>query len=336
MKRKIKNNNKKIFFVVILIILILAEIKLRVNESEEKNIPFFYNKEISIYPELYTQLENYDSNKTNILLLGGSVIKFINVLDTFRRNNKNDDFQFYNLGISGHTSIDSLNKLKYLTEKNYYFDYILFYHGINDVKLNNFPDESFKENYQHYGYFKYINTVFNENILNNFLDSVIIQRMVYKYYTINNFKAEFVIRSEWLQYGANIKSKQTFNNALIEIIKISQEQNSTTIIPLFVYNIPENYSRELLFKKKLGYESNIYEEFPIDIYGTRENIIQGIDTHNNLIINLSKHYDINMINLSSISNNPSYFTDGIHFSEKGKELFVKIITDKIRELEKNN
>lgn len=321
--------NKKLLFSIVLIILILLiiELKIRVNESDEKNIPLFYNKEISVYPEIYNLLKDYDSDDKNVLLVGASVMQYIHNSNIFENVSI---FKIYNLAQSGHTSSDSLNKLKYLAKKGYSFDYIVFYHGINDVKLNNFPDELFKDNYQQHYYFKFTNKIFNyDNKFNFIFNSALIKKLMFNYYKLFYYEIEFIIPPEWNKFGGNIKSKQAFNNFLNQFITIARTQNSKIIIPLFAYNIPDNYSKELFLDRKIGYSLNLNEDIPLDIYGTPKNIIKGINIHNELAINLSNDFVV-IINTTNISHNISNFIDGIHLSEIGKGLLVNEITKQFK------
>ena len=323
-----KKNKKLLFSIVLIIFLLLViELKIRVNESEDKNIPLFYNKEISVYPEIYNLLNDYDSDDKNVLILGASVMQYIRDSNTF--DNKGT-FKIYNLAQSGHTSSDSLNKLAYLTKKGFSFDYIVFYHGVNDAKLNNFPDDLFKDDYQQYSYFKFTNKIFNYGGMFNFiLNSALIKNLMFSYYKLFYYEVEFIITPEWAKFGSNIKSKQAFNNFLTQFIAIARTQNSKIIIPLFAYNIPDNYSKQLFLDRKLGYSLNLNEDIPLDIYGTPKNVIKGINLHNELAINSSNDFVV-IINTTNISKDVSNFIDGIHLSESGKELLVDEITTQFK------
>jgi hypothetical protein len=91
-----------------------------------------------IYPPLYEQLYDYTGDTTNILLLGGPVLYFAGRQAALREA-FGEDARVYNFAQTAHSSLDSLTKYRYALDRGYRFDYVIFYHGINEVRANNVP-----------------------------------------------------------------------------------------------------------------------------------------------------------------------------------------------------
>ena len=130
--------------------LIVLEFLSRLLFAHANELPINYSAEEMIYPALYQIKQNYTDEGVNILLLGGSVLyKNANILQELGYSHS---FNFYNAAFIAHTTRDSLHKYQYLDREKLKFDYVIFYHGINDVRLNNIPKQFYKENYSHYHY----------------------------------------------------------------------------------------------------------------------------------------------------------------------------------------
>ena len=225
---KIKREDLKkgliILLITILICLFVLEITSRLMVSNELDIPLFFNTKEAIYPKLHTEFENYTENSTNILFLGGSVLDYSSgQIEEMVENNSSKSYKIYDVSRKAHTTLDSYYKYRYLVSKGYDFDYIVFYHGINEVRANNIPEEFFEKNYEHYSFYRLVNQVFRPD--NLFLDVFLDTSLGYRYYELyasKNFKdvtiPQHSPRKKWMNYGENIKTKRTFRKNLLRII----------------------------------------------------------------------------------------------------------------------
>lgn len=324
---------KKIFISVVCIILVLALLEsfYRLATSQKNKLPFFYSNKEMIYPALANAMVHYSPKNTNVLLLGGSVLDWN--YPTLKEINKNSSIEFYNMATPAHTSLDSLYKYRYLISKGYHFDYVIFYDTINEVRANNVPPELYYNDYRHYSFYRIANAVFKDD---NFLSPIIRKSALclrlYQVYTEIRFKDETVPKDgpkeEWIKYGGDIKTKETFRNNLQEIINISKKENSTLIAPKFAFNLPGNYTFERFINNSLGYSNNS-GCCAVKIWGSPYNVVKGIKAHNEIIESLES--ELIFINTDNISNDISNFFDICHFSEKGNKEFANLIIKSIND-----
>ncbi len=308
----------------VLLALITLELFSRFFFASEHNLPFHYNREEMVYPALYTIEKNFTADGTNVLLLGGSVLH--NAFDTLREEGAKADaaITFHNAAYIAHTSLDSLYKCDYLSKNGYTFDYIIFYHGINDVRLNNIPPEYFKKDYSHYFHYKLHSHIFDENW--TVYDLVAVStlgynayQLFYKVYSLTTFKKKSFIpydipASNLVKYGKTIKTEATFKRNLSGIIERSKASNAVLIVPLFATQ--KDFARTELTR----------------IWGEPENVLKAVSTHNGAIRRLQPNFVL--IETEVIGADKNYFEDICHFTPQGRLKFSKLILQKIHPVRK--
>ena len=94
----------------------------------------------------------------------------------------------------------------------YFFDYVLIYHAINDLWMNNVALENFKADYSHYDPWNKRNAVLNHSL---------IARYIYNRFLWNAPK--------YLENGSQFSSYQTFEQNIRELILIKRRQWSSYI-----------------------------------------------------------------------------------------------------------
>ncbi len=234
--------------------------------------------------------------------------------------------------------MDSLLKYSFLVKNGYDFDYIIFYHGINETRTNNIPSQFFKVDYTHYSFYKIANLLFkNESGL--LYELINHSSLAYRaFYTYNLFQHKFsssVIathtpREEWLQEGAEIKSVKSFENNLRKIIDSVEKEKSTLIVPSFAFNIPDNYSEEKFAQRELGYGET--GGYGVKVWGLPQNVTKGVLAHNKLIQELKGNYIF--IDTQEIAHDIKNFYDPCHFTQKGEVEFTKLLIDTLTHLDK--
>jgi hypothetical protein len=300
-----------------LLCLIVLEMFSRFLFANANNLPFNYKRAEMVYPALYTIKKNFVAGDTNVLLLGGSVL--YNSFDTLSRGGADCELTFHNAAYIAHTSLDSLYKYKYLSENGYKFDYIVFYHGINDLRLNNIPPEYFKNDYSHYYYYKLHGHLFGGkwSVYDLFTASTLAYnayQLFFKVYSLTTFRTNSFIPydipvSTLTKYGIDIKSEATFSDNLSGIIELSKSDNSTLVVPLFAT------------------EKDFADTELTRIWGEPENVIKGIARHNNVISRLQQ--DFVLIETKGISADKSNFEDICHYTQQGRFKFGALIVHTI-------
>jgi len=331
---------RKIIFSILYfcLLLVLIEIISRTEWSFRKEVPFLSTNVNFYYPEL-NKIEGVEINKKDdsfdVLLLGGSVFhenwgNISRLLLEKMTYEKKQAVRIHNMASPGHTSLDSYYKYRHLADKK--FDLILIYHAINDLRLNNCPSSMYKADYSHYSWYKVVNLFERHrnlpDIATLFSFYYRITRLIEKCGYPPRYIPKKQPTEEWTRHGNKIKSAESFRINLEKILRLAEKKKERVILMTFCFYVSEKYSLEKFKKKQLDYSLH---DSAIEIWGIPDNIINGIKIHNNVIRDIAGRSDFVMfIDQNSIfPKTGKYFNDICHFTQKGCELFVDNIMDKI-------
>lgn len=239
--------------------------------------------------------------------------------------------QVFTTGFEAHTTLDSYYKYKYLYD-GYDFDLVIFYHGINDLRANNCPPEMFKDDYSHFSYYSVINPVMDfmeVPILNrSFLAlKIVLAVQEQKREKIENenptaFLPTHDPADEWIHYGDEIRSAETFRRNLEEIIGLAKERGHRALLMTFAHRIPDNYSREAFMNGELGYIESEEIAVPVELYGSEENVKKGLKIHNDIIRETARKHGTYFIDQAEfLGKDNKAFIDVCHFTERGINRF---------------
>ena len=329
------------FFLYTCFLLLLVEVVSRAEWSIRREVPFFSPNTYFYYPELRDaerKSTNKEDNFFDILLLGGSVLhkKRSNIYQillektTFATKRK---IRVHNLSEPGHTSLDSYYKYRHLSNKK--FDLVLFYHGINDLRLNNCPTPIYQNDYSHYSWYKVI------NLFERHRNTRHIASLYSLYYRLIRVRERlsspplYIPRKtpteEWTKYGSNIKSADAFSLNLKKILEIAYQKQEPVLLMTFCSYVPKDYSLERFENRELDYCLN---ECPIEIWGTPKNIVTGLTVHNKIIKSFAENSaGVVFVDQEALMpKNGLYFNDICHLTHKGCERFVDNIMEIILEL----
>jgi hypothetical protein len=303
-----------------------AELAGRWLHAQETGLPFFHAAEERFYPSLY--LGTRDQAKgTRILLLGGSVLQRI---PTSVWRPVENDWRLHNVSFKAHTTLDSLYKLESLLRAGQRYDFVVLYHGINEVRTNNVPPELFAADYSHYAFYRMAHALFRDRAsLGSLLarHSDIGYRLALAYHTRSG--QEDLLPPDnppkaWKPYGADIKSKESFRRNLIRISERVRESGARLIVPRFAYAAATNYSIAAWRQRSLGFSCATRGD-PTHIWGIPEHVPLGIDAHNQVIDEERDRFVL--VDTHAMQGNVDDFCDICHFSERGMREFVKLVLD---------
>ncbi len=329
---------KKILILVFLNIAIFIlglEIASRAFWEIKYDVPFLNSSEIiyGFYPEVYNAKQEYKNNPNSIkiLLLGASVLnpkhgsieiqlenKLSILLDTL--------VTVINVSRSAHTSMDS--KIKYSLLKDEHFDYVLFYHSINDLRNNNIIHSKYLNDYSHNFWYKSIYTAFahkEKSILTFPLTIHLLYLKFLRKFGIDEFIPRNALVKEWIVYGDSIKTIVAFNDNINSIINNANSKKEKLIIGRYAYYIPLNYSNELFLNRNLDYDKHKYS---IQILGNKENIIKGLKKHDSILL-LKKDNTLFFDAHGLLPDTGLYFDDPCHLTEKACSLFADSLANMI-------
>ena len=302
------------------------------------NTPFFRTDRIwtHFYPSL-TSIEDYkyDSDKTNLLVLAGSVLTpdsvTVNIggqqisanFCDLQIHLDSDRYNVLNLARTGHNSRDSYYKFKYLEGKEE-FDHIFLYHGINDVRANNISKDRFDERYRHIEFYDDLAVVESHGELKVWATPFLFNWLIH---SITKKNKHYIPKELFhgllagdpeddVKEGKDIKTNSSFSSHLEYIIQ--QSEANRVLLGDYAWYLPDNYTHEAFKRQELDYAQQI---FPTELYGMPENVVKGLKAHAEVIDALQKEYDVISVDLEGVLEKSAIFFDDIcHITIVGCEV----------------
>jgi hypothetical protein len=328
---------RKVFYIVVVMFLYLfLETSLRLVLCITAGTSFFRPSDViyKYYPELipiqHASISNTDST-LDVLILSCSVLHK-DWADIVSEMNScvqlpagYNKIKIYNASGIGHGSRDNLIKYTLLAGKK--FDAIIYYDAINDARLNNCPADVFKSDYSHYQWYDEINHIISHKemdytVLPFFYDWVRIRlRAIFRPQAY--IPKHFVLRPDWLAFGKNFMSVESYETNLKKIIELSQQRKARFLYLSFAYYLPANYSLEAFQNKSLDYTFCDHSR-ETEIWGLPQNVGRFIDTINTESkIWTSPYNNVRWVDLySAFPKEGIYFADICHFSPRGIHQFA--------------
>ena len=235
--------------------------------------------------------------------------------------------KIYNASGIGHGSRDNFIKYSLLADKR--FDVIVYYDAINDARLNNCPPNVFRADYGHYLWYDEINHIIthpemNYTVIPFFYNWVKIRaKALFKpaYY----IPVHYSIKPQWLEYGNDYKSLDSYHNNLESVIDQAGRQHARFLYLTFTSYLPADYSIKSFREKKLDYRFCDHSR-ETEIWGKPANVEGFI----NVVNSSSKAWlagrpQVRWFDLDSgFPKNGVYFADVCHFSPKCIQQFAAI------------
>ncbi|MEA3488875.1 MAG: hypothetical protein U9R44_00830 [Candidatus Omnitrophota bacterium] len=330
-KMKFYRAVKVVLYLIFLIALL--EIWARGYYAAGRGMSFFASPADQVYmwyPGLRALKDyKYDENDFNLLLLGGSVLTedWGQIPEFLRKKIKKDlgrEANIVNLAAAAHSSLDSYYKYGYLGGKR--FDMVAFYQGINEVRANNVPPEVWRNDYSHYSWYDEVNFYFRHPwlrrtglVLPYFIKHLLVQ-LEREVTNPGRFAPDHSPKKEWLGYGSDIKTGESFRGNLLKIISAARVKTEPLMVMTFAYYSPEKEEFD---------EDSPYVRFT-EIWGDTGNVIKGIKVHNEVIRELAGDDDFIFLDQERLlGHDRRYFTDICHFSDEGSEVFAENMVGKI-------
>lgn len=309
--------------------LLLLEGASRLLFAQQYGFPLGHKIEEIVYLPLCEQFQQrpYSEDDVNVLLLGGSVLWRVGLTheleDTF-----DAPVRVVNMAQNAHSSLDSVNKLEWLVDQGRRFDYIIFYHAINETRANNAPPDVFREDYDHYSFYRLTNTVFQGKrpALGVVLRSSLGFRCYRLWATLREtafFGRRYVHmafpREDWLKYGAEVRSAASFRRNLERIADLADAYGSVLVVPYYAYN------PQLDAWAEAG-GSHMTE------WGLAEYVRKGIRAHNEEARRLSARF-VYVEDSEALMADKANFIDPCHFTEEAEQVFIGFVKRALRRAE---
>jgi lysophospholipase L1-like esterase len=262
-----------------------------------------------------------DDGYYDVLLLGGSVLEQTAPrLEQQLRGELGSRLRLYNLARAAHTSRDSFLKYQHLGSRH--FDLVIFYHGINDARMNRCPDDAFREDYTHVSFYR------------GFQERLAAGRMQLTDFVHNDFaEAKPKETDDQLskRYSARIKTAVAFRHNLEPIVQTAEDRHCPIVLMTFAYHIPPNYTDEAFRARRLDYGASALAA-EVSLWGTPEGVKRAIDAHNQVIRDVASRHK-NVIFVDQKATMPAdgrHFIDPCHLTNEGTALFVRHVMEALR------
>lgn len=307
-----------------------------------RGVPFLHMSAIwyTFYPEMKTSgvesavVRNNDA-VFDVLLLGGSALhedygSIGRRLGEGLQTQLGRPVKVHNLALAGKTSRDSLIKYRTLHEQR--FDLVVFYHGINDTRMNNCPRELYRDDYTHCSWYKKLDMFDRHQEKTLFVLPYSVAYLVVgalDQMRLGWYIPRFEPAPAWLEHGKDVKTEAAFHSNLTEIINESRSKGERFLLMTYTYYVPANYNLERFRAGQLDYTQH---KSPIEIWGKPANVTHGIDVHNAVIRRVAAA-DPRILFVDQQQLMPPgarHYCDCCHLTEEGCAIFVRHILDTVK------
>lgn len=313
----------KIIAVNIVVFLVLLELASRIYLSLRRDSSFADPSSTSLfyYPEMKpTKACPPSSSKWDILLLGASVLnpawgsvekELKNLL-----SNSSKDVRIHNMAIPAHTTRDSL--IKYRLLEGHVFDKVFVYHGINELRMNNYSEDRFQQDYSHVHWYRTVNPLVRHRELSFLATPFMVEHAWFKL-TRKDDDEEYEDR----KYGGLIKTEQAFHSNLKAIANLAEKREDALVLATYAYHVPPDYSKDAFYAKNLDYNAH---RLPVEAWGHPKNIRLGLEIHNKIIRRLASEEKITCVEIADhIHGEAANFDDICHLTSKGSRRFAQLL-----------
>lgn len=324
----------KNFLIVFIIFFLLAETVSRFYWKLEFDVPFFSTSKMvyAFYPALKNveqETKDHD-NYFDLLILDASTLGTTwgtveQALKDSLAGKTVKPLRVFNLSAAGHTIIDSYYKYRFLPGTA--FDAVILYHGINESRANNCPDEIFRNNFSHYVWYRQLAALdqhpeISISVLPYTLHFISIR--IKEYFGIEKFVSQYGVREEWKRFGNKIKTRKTFEGYLEKIVSIARDKKEKIMLTTLAFYIPENYSIEKFQAKSLDYDAHLS---PVEMWGNPADVRACMEAHNEIIKEIAaRNPEILFIDIHAIiMPGKQCFNDVCHFTGYGSALFAHAV-----------
>jgi hypothetical protein len=205
-----------------------------------------------------------------------------------------------------HTSRSSV--LKYERLRRYDFDYVLLYHGINDLWANHVALADFRDDYAHLGAWYRRGP---------WLDRCVTCRLLYN----------AAARTAPPRTGrpAHFASARAFERNLARLVDMAAEDGATPVLMTFAWSIPRGYSYEAFTAGRIGYHNPTnYDRWPVELWGPPDWVAEGLGRHNAVVRELARSRGLPFVDQEAlIGKDLRWFGDPCHLSDEGTDRFVE-------------
>jgi hypothetical protein len=289
--------------------------------------------ESRFYPELrtsgaWTTSIRLDDEHFDVLMLGGSVLApEYGTIDAKLRDvltrKTGQSVRVFNAACAGLTSRDSLLKYRALAGRE--FDLVVFYHGINDARMNNCPREQFRDDYTHGSWYARIDALERRRELNSWVTPFTLQHLAigvlderpFAFYLPRNAPPD----GRWFDHGLDVKTAVPFESNVREVLELARARGAQVLLPTFVLFMDPDYEKN---DKSVRAKQYRMGDGLVGLWGTPQGVRKAVGIHNNALRKLAGEYDhATLAEMDGCApHDPIHFFDVCHLTDAGTTCWV--------------
>ena len=334
----------------LLLLVILLELGLRV-------VYFSADPRVLVYPPVANEINglrdsDFDSEippgEFRILALGASAFVTRNFQAQFQGLlNENPWFVEQGLkvrvasaGVPAHMTYDSLWKYRYWYD-GYDFDLVMFYHGINDARANNYPREIFRDDYTQFSYYQRFRPAFDwieqhPRLSRSFLVSWVMKLALgAKSILAPEFQREAPYNNPqddpWLAEARDLKTPPVFARNVEAVMALADSRDQPFLLLTYSYYMPEDYSNERFLAQDLDY-SFAEESVATEVWGWSHHVRAAIEAHDAVVREIAaEHSEVLFFDMERfMPKDGKHFIDICHWTDLGQERFAQGIIEALQ------
>ena len=334
----------------LLVLAILIELGLRV-------VYFSADSRVLVYPPIANEINGLrDSDfdpeippgEFRILALGASAFVTRDFQPHFQALlNENPLFVEQDLkvrvasaGVPAHMTYDSVWKYRYWYD-GYDFDLVIFYHGINDARANNYPREVFRDDYTQFSYYQRFWPAFNwieqhPGLSHSFLVSWVMKLALgAKSILAPEFQREAPYNSPlndpWRAEAEDLKTPPVFARNVEAVMALAESRGHPFLLLTYTYYVPDGYSNERFLAKDLDY-SFAEESVATEVWGWSYHIHAAIEAHDAVIRDIAaEHPEVLFFDMERfMPKDGKFFIDICHWTDLGQERFAEGVVEALQ------
>jgi hypothetical protein len=236
-------------------------------------------------------------------------------------------------GIPAHMTYDSLWKYRYWYD-GYDFDLVIFYHGINDARANNYPREAFRDDYTQFSYYQRFWPAFDwieqhPRLSRSFLVSWVMKLVLgAKSILAPEFQREAPYNNPqddpWLAEARDLKTPPVFARNVEAVMALADSRDQPFLLLTYSYYMPEDYSNERFLAQDLDY-SFAEESVATEVWGWSHHVQAAIEAHDAVIREIAaEHPEALFFDMERfMPKDGKHFIDICHWTDLGQARFAQ-------------
>ena len=299
-------------FVLVIGVIVLKLVRIKTDVHE------YYYAELATSGVL-TATGSHEDDTIDILTLGASVfLQVENQLEGRLQREFEGRVRMYHLSTTAHTSRDSWLKYARLSDKQ--FDLVIVCHGINDVRMNYWPADTFRPDYSHCPWYARL-----ENDLS--VGELSLWDRLVRY-----SGQEGLGKPEAADYahGARLKTGDPVQSNLEQIAREAGRRGDHVLLLTLASYLPGDYSQKRFEAGQLDYGDGEVRH-PVELWGKPNQVLAGISEHNRRARTISQESEhVRLLDLEQlIPADGRHFSDICHLTTAGQRRFVDALVSTI-------